>query len=387
MSNHGDPWRKFVQTFFLAEQPNGYFVLNDIFRFLKEETVEGEDDVSEPDAEPEVAATPASPTPAASEPVAEVPAPVAAPEPTPAPAAPAVEEAPTTVIPEPIAPTPAPEPAPQKVNGTHAATPEAEPAPEPPVESRASTPEPAPTPPVAPAPAAAAPSAPAPAPPAAATPPPPAQPAAPPAPKTWANLAANNAKKWGSAVATESRGTTEVLPSPAPTSAPQAASSSSSPHQSHANGPPRGMNGGNVHPALLAAQTVTTAQCFVKGVVDAVSEPLLTQTLTQRFGAFKGPPEIVRNKACAFIEFMTVDAARKAITASLPPHFGGEGGIKIDVNGEPFRINVETKKERGDRPPSRPRGGAPTGGAERGSYRGRGGPGRGRGGPPPTPAK
>ena len=40
MSNHGEPWRKFVQTFFLAEQPNGYFVLNDIFRFLKEDAVE-----------------------------------------------------------------------------------------------------------------------------------------------------------------------------------------------------------------------------------------------------------------------------------------------------------------------------------------------------------
>jgi hypothetical protein len=43
MSNRGEPWRKFVQTFFLAEQPNGYFVLNDIFRFLKEETVESDE--------------------------------------------------------------------------------------------------------------------------------------------------------------------------------------------------------------------------------------------------------------------------------------------------------------------------------------------------------
>src|SRR5260221_529924 len=44
MSNNGEPWRKFAQTFFLAEQPNGYFVLNDIFRFLKEESG---DDVEE----------------------------------------------------------------------------------------------------------------------------------------------------------------------------------------------------------------------------------------------------------------------------------------------------------------------------------------------------
>ena len=34
MSNKGEPWKKFVQTFFLAEQPNGYFVLNDIFRWV-----------------------------------------------------------------------------------------------------------------------------------------------------------------------------------------------------------------------------------------------------------------------------------------------------------------------------------------------------------------
>lgn len=32
MSNGAGPWRKFAQTFFLAEQPNGFFVLNDIFR-------------------------------------------------------------------------------------------------------------------------------------------------------------------------------------------------------------------------------------------------------------------------------------------------------------------------------------------------------------------
>ncbi|OLL21699.1 putative G3BP-like protein [Neolecta irregularis DAH-3] len=38
MSNNGGPSQKFVQTFFLAEQPKGYYVLNDIFRFLNEES-------------------------------------------------------------------------------------------------------------------------------------------------------------------------------------------------------------------------------------------------------------------------------------------------------------------------------------------------------------
>ena len=37
MSNKAEPHRKFVQTFVLAEQPNGYFVLNDIFRYIIED--------------------------------------------------------------------------------------------------------------------------------------------------------------------------------------------------------------------------------------------------------------------------------------------------------------------------------------------------------------
>lgn len=40
ISNNSEPSRKFVQTFVLAEQPNGYYVLNDIFRYLVEETEE-----------------------------------------------------------------------------------------------------------------------------------------------------------------------------------------------------------------------------------------------------------------------------------------------------------------------------------------------------------
>ncbi len=37
ISNQGQPHKRFVQTFVLAEQTNGYFVLNDIFRYLAEE--------------------------------------------------------------------------------------------------------------------------------------------------------------------------------------------------------------------------------------------------------------------------------------------------------------------------------------------------------------
>ena len=48
--------RKFSQTFFLAEQPQGYFVLNDIFRFLKEDyDVTDYDHESMPEAKEPVA--------------------------------------------------------------------------------------------------------------------------------------------------------------------------------------------------------------------------------------------------------------------------------------------------------------------------------------------
>lgn len=117
---------------------------------------------------------------------------------------------------------------------------------------------------------------------------------------------------------------------------------------------------------------------------------MLSQYLTQRFGPLKDL-EIVRTKACAFVEFTTVEAARRAIAISLPQSQGGEGGIWLDApseSGPQVRITVETKKERNERPPSRPRGGAPgSDGAQRGganvgggNFRGRGGGGPGRGG-------
>ncbi|KAG0248592.1 hypothetical protein BG011_010120 [Mortierella polycephala] len=40
MSNRAEPSQRFVQTFFLAAQHMGYYVLNDIFRYLKEDTQE-----------------------------------------------------------------------------------------------------------------------------------------------------------------------------------------------------------------------------------------------------------------------------------------------------------------------------------------------------------
>jgi hypothetical protein len=47
LSNNGDSCQKFCQTFFLAEQPEGYYVLNDMFRFLKEDIDADYDEVEE----------------------------------------------------------------------------------------------------------------------------------------------------------------------------------------------------------------------------------------------------------------------------------------------------------------------------------------------------
>lgn len=56
--------------------------------------------------------------------------------------------------------------------------------------------------------------------------------------------------------------------------------------------------------------------------------------------------EIVRDKACAFVEFSKVESARKAIIASLLTVQGGDGGIKT---AQGHRIIVESRKEKSER--------------------------------------
>jgi hypothetical protein len=86
-----------------------------------------------------------------------------------------------------------------------------------------------------------------------------------------------------------------------------------------------------------------------------------------------------------------VDSAKRAIIASMNQSHGGEGGVFIEVGGDaaPIRIFIETKKERGDRPPpsNRGRGGPPVNTDGRGGPSFRGGRGGGRGGPRGGPAK
>ncbi|KAH7096481.1 hypothetical protein BKA62DRAFT_675874 [Auriculariales sp. MPI-PUGE-AT-0066] len=419
MSNAGESYRKFVQTFFLAEQPNGYFVLNDIFRFLKEDTA-GEDE------EDDVAAPAPAPAHSTSSAPIEWPQQTATPVPEAEPAT--VPEPPREPTPPPVEkPAPEPELVPEppvveepKSNGIVEPTPTPavvrEPTPEP--EAKEAEPTPAPpspapeAPPVAEAPA---PVAPVPAPAAAPAPAPaPAQPPAPPKPKTWANLAASGAGAWGTnssaarAVSVQAKPAVvkpappAPAPAPAPPAAPRPASGTAVADAallSRAYAYVQTPAGDGDHPNYTAATTLTNGQCFVKGVTETVSTNVLKDVLTTRFGAIK-ELDIVRSKACAFLEFTSPESARRAVIACLPVGQGGEGGIRIEgagENGGPQRITVEARKERGDRPPPRPhRGGVPPSPAAdgRGSFRGRAGPppvggaaGRGRGAPPPGGAK
>ncbi|KAF2141999.1 uncharacterized protein K452DRAFT_308407 [Aplosporella prunicola CBS 121167] len=73
ISNKAQPHRKFVQTFVLAAQTNGYFVLNDIFRYIQEE-----EDIAEEELAQEPAAVPSGveePVPTAEEPETQAEAP------------------------------------------------------------------------------------------------------------------------------------------------------------------------------------------------------------------------------------------------------------------------------------------------------------------------
>ncbi|KAF8761209.1 Nuclear transport factor 2 (NTF2) domain [Rhizoctonia solani] len=402
ISNAGEAWRKFSQSFFLAEQPNGYFVLNDIFRYLKEET-NADDEVSSDKEEAETGEE-AAVEPTAATQLHDVPEhPVAQPEPEP------VVSLPPAAPQETAAPEPAPD-APA-VNGTHVEEKTPEPAKET-TQLPSPSPEPEPQPAEEPAPAEPAP-----------TPtllqlPRQLQLLQTPRPQPLPHLLPpRNPKslllllhlllpplpnRLSLLLLLLPRPGRTSLPPTAPakpaTPTPKPAAPAPAP-VARKEEPP--IDTSNLSPQAQAALSVNTPQCFVKlndwvrdnaagnqtqSNAESVSPAALKEVLTARFGAIK-ELEVVRTKACAFLEFVQVDSARRAILASLPTNQGGEGGIRIGEdtpNERAPRITVEMRKERGDRPMSggRPRTGGPE---QRGSFRGRGGRGRGdgtRGGAP-----
>ncbi|KAF7712346.1 Uncharacterized protein PECH_003338 [Penicillium ucsense] len=408
ISNKSEPSRKFVQTFVLAEQPNGYYVLNDIFRYLVEEN-EAEEAVSEADT-PAVTEAPAAkeePAPAATEEakVSEE-------------AAPAITEVDEKLEKEVNGETEQSEETTPQANGAPADVSAEEPAkepaqaPEPEVQQEevVQTPEPTPvaekeTPAVkeaastrAPAPAAA-----------------PAAPAAPvPAvPKTWASIASKvNAAKAAAAASAAAAPAAAAAPTtstpaaaPAPAAAtsktaapvstestastPRAAATPAPAAEKDAAGAEAGWQtaGADHKKTQSRAAEDQVVLGYMKNVTEKVDAGLLKQTLA-RFGKLKYF-DVNRPKNSAFVEFAEPSAYAAAVAAN--PHQVGTEQIVLEErrprpntfgNGYPAGRG---RGGRGDRGGSQGRGGFQRDG--RGGFAPRGGRGgnaaaKGRNGAP-----
>lgn len=381
ISNQGQPHKRFVQTFILAEQTNGYFVLNDIFRYLAEEPEEEEEAQLEPSAngvqeDAPTAVAPPTEEPAASEEhvsqadekVEEV-----------VQEDPASEEAPAAApTEEAVEPVEAPEP-----EETAAPASEEAPSNEPEVPAVEEAPEPEKTESPAPTPAPSAPKA--------ATPV--AMPTGPPkpaAPRTWASLAASAHKVATPVVAAPAAQQVPTQPKAAAPTQPAAAAAApaqaSTPAREGSPAAKEGEASGwqtatghkkeqsraqNQSPAPDADQK----RGYIKNVYSQVEEGPLRAALS-KFGEVEYL-DVSRGKNCAFIDFKTPAGYQAAVANN--PHI---------VNG--VELKVEERRQR----PDQFRGGFPRGGAPRGrggmggqaprgpfQPRGRGGSMRGRGAP------
>ncbi|GFR40146.1 hypothetical protein Agub_g702 [Astrephomene gubernaculifera] len=388
--------RRFVQTFFLATQEKGYYVLNDMLRILAPEPLASQlpprVDMTPgmaPGMSVAAAPVPVEPVAAEAEPAVQeaavaAPAPVAAPEPEVV-EAPVVAAAPTPVVQAPpVVPAPQQAPVPVPVPAAPAAAP-------------------APVQPKQPAPAAAAPAAPAP-------------------PLSWAERA-----KLASAAKQPVPAKAPQQPAPAAAEAPAAEVSSSTPAAAEAaTGAPAEARGdvdsdSRVPEALpavpLGMDNDPGHGVYVQGIPQTLSEEDLVKLLSAQFaqfGAFgMGGVKIVKSPRFGMVAYVfyqdekSRDAARESsgklrlseaerplkILGALPEfergfaqrpggrgdrgrgsgmgsgYRGGRGGFD-GVRGRGGR-----GEGRGDRPPSGGPGGRGGRGAERGG-RG-GGPGRG----------
>jgi hypothetical protein len=378
ISNKGQPHKRFVQTFVLAEQTNGYFVLNDIFRYLAEELEEEEEQLQN---DPVVHDGVQEPSPTAAvvedEPVSEN--------------AVAENEEDLSKVDHKLEEVAQEEPAeeaspPPAVNGTpvpeDAEVVEAEDAPAAAVstseESSAQEPEkpvqevtepekvqePAPTP------AKAAPKA-APA---------PSGPPKPATPRTWANLAASAHKVATPAVPAQSTPQTASQPkaaAPAPsqtTTAPSAQVSTpareASPSNSQGDSEWQSVTAHKKEQARAQNQGPASEpdqkRAYIKNVYSQVDEVSLKSAMS-KFGDVEYL-DISRQKNCAFVDFKTPAGFQNAVKNN--PHT--IAGIEIKVEERRLRPNFNAPFSRGGGAP-RGRGGVGGQGGPRGGFQPRGG--------------
>ncbi|KAF3937166.1 hypothetical protein ABW19_dt0200956 [Dactylella cylindrospora] len=363
MTNNGEPSRRFCQTFFLAEQthPQGYYVLNDIFRYLKDE--EEEEDVEYEAPAEETAEAPVEPTAEAaivaedSEPEVE-----ATEEPETEEIAAAadkeeakeekpeeveVEEAPVVPADEPAEEPAEPEPEPEQVEEPVAPVPVVPAVPVVPTEATPA--EPTVQPPVEPVKEVSQ------------TPPPvPQEPPKPVKPSSWAALLQGNKPSQPAAaapVAAPAPATTTPAPAPAPTTSATPAAPAAQSKDGWQTTESRRQN----RPVSISGAPEGQTLGFVKNVTERVTARALREALS-KFGAIKSL-EVIHSRVCAFVEF--VEPAGLIAASAANPHRVGDQNVFVE-----------------ERRPRAPHGGpnrggsAPRGGERQGS---RGGSQRGPG--------
>ncbi|KAF2420121.1 hypothetical protein EJ08DRAFT_598565 [Tothia fuscella] len=403
MSNKSQPHRKFVQTFILATQANGYFVLNDIFRYMRDDDDEVEGDgpadaghlepthsVAEPVAKDEpspkenisqedVPTVDKKLEEVAQEPEKESPV-LAATNGTPIPEK---EETPEEEEEEEEASPVVPEPEEkEKKKEIKTEEPAVEEEPFEPEKPKEETPAPVAAPKETPRPAPA--------------------PAKPALPKTWAQLAAERS---GAAKAAATPASTPAPSAPAQSKpAPQAAAPSPAPTPSTEAPPVRqpspadsgkeGSSGGwqtagaehSRKASRAQAQPMVTqdgkVRAYVKNVYQTVDADALKAAL-EKFGEL-AYFDVSRAKNSAFVEFTSVSGFQAAVAAN--PHKIGTDTVYVEERrpagafsqrGGPGGMRGGARGGFNDR--NGPgRGGFGNKDAPRGGY---GGPGRGRGGP------
>ncbi|KAF2273682.1 uncharacterized protein EI97DRAFT_149472 [Westerdykella ornata] len=386
ISNKGEPHKRFVQTFVLAAQTHGYFLLNDIFRYLADETEEEEAPQDQQEPIPsgivEPAPTAAEPTePVKHEAVGESEEnlakvdqkleEVAHEEPAVVAPAPEVNGSPAAEVAEPpvAAAEESPAVAPEEAPAAQTEAPAKEAAePEKPA-------EPAPTPaPEAPKPAAAA---------------TPAAAPKPAVPRTWASLAASAHKVATPAVPapTAQPGQPQAkAPAPAASQAPAAPAEKPAPARepspSTSQGEAAGWQSVTGHKkeqsrsqAQPPAADGENKRAYIKNVYSQVEEGPLKAALS-KFGEITYL-DISRQKNCAFVDFKTLAGFQAAVSNN--PH---------RVNGVDLTVEERRMRPQGFAPYSRGGSQRGRGGmgqqAPRGSFNPRGGRGGagGRGGRP-----
>ncbi|KAI8370718.1 uncharacterized protein BYT42DRAFT_100147 [Radiomyces spectabilis] len=134
----------------------------------------------------------------------------------------------------------------------------------------------------------------------------------PPAPKTWANLAANDSSKWGTQ-ATETKAQAVPVPaanseSPTTVTTPSPTTQTSPKSNEQKQGYPK-HEGYRHHDKDFRKEDVT--DIFVKNVTSTITEEELQQAFSQ-FGSVKSL-NIIQAKNCAFLDFTTPEARQKAI--------------------------------------------------------------------------